>query len=130
MTCESAERSGLPWPRTLQCSNSHRRATDASGHVSRCGTARFLLRTLVIAVPFQVAVQAGASNPQNLCGPESITLAHFQHALNVQLAYLIEGQRLPIVAFQRTCAAVLQMFREIGNIDEVPRRRNARARDD
>ena len=42
-----------------------------------------------MAVALQVAVQAGASNAQNLGGAQAIALTHVQYALNVNFPHVV-----------------------------------------
>ena len=48
----------------------------------------------------------------------------------MHFAHLFERQRFPVVALPRTLLAVLQLFRQVRQIDEVSRCRDARAGDD
>src|SRR5207245_1407295 len=45
---------------------------------------------LVLGRAFEVAVQAGAPNPQYLRGTHAVSLAHLEHALDVQAAHFFE----------------------------------------
>src|ERR1041385_5826613 len=76
----------------------------------------------VIAVAFQVTVQARAANSQNLRGPQAVPLAHFQHALDMHFAYFLERQRPPFVALRGERSTMLQVLGQISNVDEVARR--------
>src|SRR5216684_260660 len=84
----------------------------------------------VRAVAFQVAVHTRSPDPQKLRGPQPVAPAHLQHPLDVHLAHLFERKWFPVVASQRTRLPVLQLLRQIRQIDEVSRRRYARAGDD
>ena len=44
-----------------------------------------------LRVTFEIAVQAGAPDPQDLSSTQAITLAHLQHTLNVRFAHLFHG---------------------------------------
>src|SRR5712691_1782748 len=49
------------------------------------GGAGFCARGLLWSGVFQVAVQAGTANPQNLCRAQAVALAHVQHAVDMRL---------------------------------------------
>jgi hypothetical protein len=99
------------------------------GFTSRRSTTR-LLFCGVIAIALQVAIQAGAPNPKDLRGPQPIPLAHLKHSLDVQLADIIQGQRFPLIVSHRTRSWMLEVLRQIAEIDESSCRRDARAGDD
>lgn len=40
---------------------------------------------------FQVAIQAGPPNPQNLRGAQAVSLAQVQHAMDMDLAHFFQG---------------------------------------
>jgi hypothetical protein len=42
-------------------------------------------------------IETGAANPQNLGSSQAIAVAHLQNLLDVDLAHLIKGQRLPVL---------------------------------
>lgn len=45
---------------------------------------------------FQKTVQAGAADTEDLCRAYAIPRAHFEHALDMDSADFVEGQRPPI----------------------------------
>ena len=97
--------------------------------VSGCGATRFFFSGIE-AIAFQVAVQTGASDSQELRSPQPVSLAHLQHALHVHFAHLFERQRFPVIVPPRARLRPLQLFRQIRQIDEISRRRYARAGND
>src|SRR5260370_5346817 len=84
----------------------------------------------IIAIALQIAVQAGASNPQDLSGLQSVSLVHFQDSLDVRFTHFVERQRLPILALPRVGIAMLEKLRQITQVDEVARSGDARAGND
>ena len=70
-------------------------------------------------------IQAGAPNPQHLRGPDSITVARFEHALNVNPPHFLERLRTPVsVRCTRAPLWPLQMRRQIAHVDKISRRRD------
>ena len=62
--------------------------------------------TSIETVALKVAIKACAADSQNLGGAEAVAIAHLENFLNVRLADFVEG-------------AMLQVFREIAEIDEI-----------
>src|SRR5213078_66875 len=86
--------------------------------VSSCGATGFFFSDLQ-AIAFQVAVQTGPPDSQESRGSQPASLTHLEPALDVHFAHLFERQRFPVVALPRTLLAVLQLFRQVRQIDEV-----------
>src|SRR5256885_14029941 len=75
------------------------------------------LRTLLIfvraclllrSIAFQIAVQAGPANPQNLRRAQAVSLADFKHALNMLRADFVQRQRPPVFIGAHAAAPPLQ----------------------
>ncbi len=69
----------------------------------------------------QEAVQTCAANAENLRGTNTVTIAHFKDALDMNSANLIERNRPPIF-LGNGCdgtARLLEMGGEIGNVNEI-----------
>src|SRR2546429_4932953 len=99
------------------------RAFFNSRLVSSCGATGFFFSDLQ-AIAFQVAVQTGAPDSQDFRGSQPRSLTHLEHALDVHFAHLFERQRFPVVTLPRTLLPVLQLFRQVRQIDEVSRCRS------
>src|SRR5260370_599752 len=56
------------------------------------GGARFCARRLLWSGVFQVAIQAGTANPQNLGRAPAVALAHVQHPVDMRLAHLLQRE--------------------------------------
>src|ERR1700687_640140 len=84
---------------------------------------------LFFRVVFQIAVQARASNPQNLRRSQPISLAHIENAMDVYPAHPLQRQGTKLVALRRAWPAVLQAFRQVRQVDEIPTGGNASAGD-
>src|SRR5579859_222276 len=97
------------------------RAWLAAESVSRRRAAAFLASMHVMAVAFQVTVEAGSPDSQDLRSPQAVPLAHLEHSLDVQFAHVVEGERPPRIAFQPWRVAVLQVLRQVREIDEIAR---------
>src|SRR5437016_7991515 len=88
------------------------RAFFNSRLVSSRGATGFFFSDLQ-AIAFQVAVQTGAPDSQELRGSQPVSLTHLEHALDVHFAHLFERQRFPVLTLPRTLLPVLQLFRQV-----------------
>jgi hypothetical protein len=69
---------------------------------------------------FQIAVQAGPANSQDLRGAQAIPLAHIQNAPDVYLAHLLERQRTPLVTLRGSRPAMLQAGKSARSMKSPP----------
>lgn len=86
------------------------------------------MRAPVVAVALQVAVKTGAADAENLRCTKAIAVAHLKHFLDVRFTDLIQGKRLPLVIARQSRGTMLKMLRQIAEVDEVTRRRDAGGR--
>lgn len=89
--CESANLRWRGRTRSARgCSCGRRRARRRFVRRSYCGRLRSRGCENSLAVAFQVAIQAGSADAEDLRRAQPVTLAHFEHALDVNLADLVE----------------------------------------
>src|ERR1700739_2928000 len=91
------------------------------------GTGR--MRANVVTVALQIAVQAGAPDSQNLRRAQTVAVAHLQHLLDVNLAHIVERKRAPLFVSCQPRGSMLQVLRQVADVDEVPRGGDARRGD-
>src|SRR5713226_6722499 len=72
---------------------------------------------LALAGAFEVAVEAGAADAQDLCSAHAVPLAHLKHPLDVHAAHLFERQRAPGLA--RRVGAPHRLLQELGEVADV-----------
>ena len=84
----------------------------------------------VAAVALKVTVEACAADAENLCRAKAVAVAHLKNFLDVDLADLVERERLPVFITGKPRRAVLEMFGEVAEVDEITRGRNAGGGDD
>ncbi len=82
------------------------------------------------AIALEVAVQTGAANAQNLRGAETVSVAHLQNFLDVQFAHFVEAKRAPLFVAGQVRGAVLEIFWQIGDVDEITHGGDAGGGDD
>jgi hypothetical protein len=80
---------------------------------------------VIAPIAFKITVETGAADAENLRGAKPIAVAHLQHFLDVDLADLIKSERLPVLVTGEPWCAVLKMFRQIAEVDEVACSRDA-----
>src|SRR5712671_2015436 len=102
--------------RHTQSSNQKNDALDACAYRASAGLSNF---GFFLGIFFQVAIQAGPADAQYLCGAQAISLAHIEDSMDVRVAHLIERQRTPLISLGGARPAVLQTFRQIGDIDKI-----------
>jgi hypothetical protein len=73
----------------------------------------------LVSVAFEITVEAGAADAQDLGGAKTVAIAYLQDFLYVALANFVEGERLPIFISRNTRRTMLEMFGEITEIDEI-----------
>ena len=54
------------------------------------------MRANVVAVAFQITIQAGSANAEDLRGAKAVAIAHLQNLLDVMLADFVERKRPPV----------------------------------
>lgn len=62
-----------------------------------CGAARVGPHIEIAAVAFQVTVETGAVDAENLGSAKATAVAHLEHLLDVYLANLVERERVPVL---------------------------------
>lgn len=70
-------------------------------------------------IALQVAVETGAANAENLGGAKAIAVAHLQNFADMQFADFVETQRAPFLVIVKYRRAMLQIFRQVGDVDEI-----------
>lgn len=80
---------------------------------SRNGHPTFCRRISLLFVTLQIAIQTGASDPQNMRGAQAVALTHVQHPLDVHFPDFVERQWPPLVSLQRALPAVLQVLGQV-----------------
>ena len=67
------------------------------------------------------AIEAGAADAENLRGADTIAVAHFEHALDVNFADLIERQWAPVFIrdSRNTPLRFLEMLGQITDVDKI-----------
>src|SRR6266478_1228622 len=120
------EKRSRPW---LDCGHSCMAKLESVSTRSRLRrrAARLRFSLGILPVAFQVAIQACASNSQDLRRAQPVALANIQHPLNVNLAQLSQRKGSPIISFRRPRVPLLQMLRQVRQVDEIPARGNAGA---
>jgi hypothetical protein len=77
-------------------------------------------------ITLEVAVQASAADTENLRGAQAIAVTHLQNLLDVVLAHFVKRKRTPVGIARQLRSPMLQMFREIADVDEIAGRGDAR----
>ena len=77
-----------------------------------------------------MAVQAGAANSKNLRDAEPVAVAHLQNFLDVQFADFIKAERTPFFVGGQVTGAMLGIFRQVGNVNEITHGGDAGGGDD
>jgi hypothetical protein len=54
-----------------------------------------------------------------LRGAETVAVAHLQNFLDVQFADFIKAERTPFFVGGQVTGAMLEIFRQVGNVDEI-----------
>ena len=70
-------------------------------------------------ITLEVAVQASAADTENLRGAQAIAVTHLQNLLDVVLAHFVKRKRTPVGIARQLRSPMLQMFREIADVDEI-----------
>jgi len=83
----------------------------------------------VVAVTLQITIKAGAAYAENLGGAEAVAIAHLKNLLDVVLADFVERKRLPLFVAGQARRAMLQVLREIAEVDEISGGGDAGCRD-
>ena len=82
----------------------------------------------IVTVALKIAVETGAADPKDLRGAEPVAVTHLQHFLDVVLTHFVEREWLPILVAGDVSGPVLQVFRQIAQVDEIARGSDASGR--
>lgn len=84
----------------------------------------------VETVALQVAVQAGAADAHNLRCAQAVAVAHLKGFLNVHLADFVQRERAPILVAGDPRRTMLQLLRQVADVNEIASGGDAGGRDD